>query len=56
MLRYIGPFLRMNKLSLEQVESQLFHLSKESIKQLVFNSKCGIILDPKESNLKTYLT
>jgi len=42
----------MNKLSLEQVESQLFHLSKESIKQLVFNSKCGIILDPKESNLK----
>jgi hypothetical protein len=42
----------MNKLSLEQVENQLFHLSKESIKQLVFNSKCGIVLDPKESNLK----
>lgn len=52
MLRYIGPFLRMNKLSLDQVENQLFHLSKETIKELVFSSKCGIVLDPKEINLK----
>lgn len=52
MLRYIGPFLRMNKLSLEQIENQLFHLSKETIKDLLFNSKCGITLNPKDLNLK----
>lgn len=52
MLRYIGPFLRMNKLCLEQVESQLFHLSKEAIKDLVLNSKCGIVLDSRETDSK----
>lgn len=52
MLRYIGPFLRMNKLSLDQVENQLFHLSKEAIKELVFNSKCGVTLNSKDLDLK----
>lgn len=52
MLRYIGPFLRMNKLSIGQIQSQLVHLSKESIKNIVLYSKCGITLDPKELNLK----
>lgn len=52
MLKYIGPFLRMNKLDIEQIKSQLFHLSKESIKDIVLYSKCGIVVDPKELNLK----
>ncbi|EDS78185.1 conserved hypothetical protein [Clostridium botulinum C str. Eklund] len=52
MLRYIGPFLRMNKLSIDQIQSQLFHLSKESIKSLVLSSKFGIVIDHKKLNLK----
>lgn len=52
MLKYIGPFLRMNKLDIEQIKSQLFHLSKESIKDIVLYSQCGIVVDPKELSLK----
>ncbi|MCY6484410.1 hypothetical protein OW763_08570 [Clostridium aestuarii] len=52
MLRYIGPFLRMNKLSINQIRSQLFHLSKESIKDIVLYSKSGITIDLKDLNLK----
>ncbi|AYF54257.1 hypothetical protein DFH04_05760 [Clostridium novyi] len=52
MLRYIGPFLRMNKLSIDQIQNQLFHLSKESIKNLVLSSKCGIVIDHRNLNLK----
>ncbi|KEI05707.1 hypothetical protein FDC62_00380 [Clostridium botulinum] len=52
MLRYIGPFLRMNKLSIDQIQSQLFHLSKESIKNLVLSSKCGIVIDHRNLNFK----
>ncbi|WP_242947019.1 hypothetical protein [Clostridium haemolyticum] len=52
MLRYIGPFLRMNKLSIDQIQNQLFHLSKESIKNLVLSSKCGIVMDHRNLNLK----
>ncbi|MCY6369715.1 hypothetical protein [Clostridium ganghwense] len=52
MLKYIGPFLRMNKLNIEQIKCQLFHLSKESIKNIVLHSKCGIIIDPKDLSFK----
>ncbi|MCY6355805.1 hypothetical protein [Clostridium sp. ZS2-4] len=52
MLKYIGPFLRMNRLDIEQIKSQLFHLSKESIKDIVLYSGCGIVVDPKELNFK----
>ena len=52
MLRYIGPFLRMNKLSNEQVQNQLLHLSKESIKNIVLYSKCGITTNFKDLHLK----
>ena len=45
MLRYIGPFFKMNKLTPEQIDSQLFHLSKESIKSIVMFSNFGIIAD-----------
>lgn len=52
MLRYIGPFLRMNKLTIEQINSQLFHLSKESINSIVLNSNFGIVADSKKYDYK----
>ncbi|GAA0180676.1 hypothetical protein SH2C18_33250 [Clostridium sediminicola] len=52
MLRYIGPFLRMNKLTIEQINSQLFHLSKESINSIVLNSNFGIVADNKKYDYK----
>lgn len=42
-MRYIGPYFRMNKLSHKEINGQLFHLSKEAIRTLVLESKCGLI-------------
>ena len=42
-LRYIGPYFRMNKLSYKEINGQLFHLSKEAIRTLVLESKCGLV-------------
>lgn len=42
-LRYIGPFFRMNKLSPKEITGQLFHLSKEALRTIVLESKCGIV-------------
>lgn len=39
----------MNSLSQKEISGQLFHLSKESIKTLVLNSKCGILAQIKTS-------
>ncbi|NLK95963.1 MAG: hypothetical protein GX275_12390 [Clostridiales bacterium] len=41
-MKYIGPFFRMNTLSIEDIKGQLFHLSKEAIKTIALSSKCGI--------------
>lgn len=41
-MKYIGPFFRMNSLSSSDIEGQLFYLSKEALKTIVLNSKCGI--------------
>lgn len=41
-MRYIGPFFRMNSLSRHDICGQLFFLSKEAIKTIALNSKCGI--------------
>lgn len=43
-LKYIGPFLRMNSLNQSKVNNQLFYFAKESLKQVVLYSKCGITL------------
>jgi hypothetical protein len=51
-LKYIGPFLRINKLNKENVEHQLFYLAKESLKQIVLYSKCGIQTPLKELKVK----
>ncbi|EKQ51833.1 MULTISPECIES: hypothetical protein [unclassified Clostridium] len=48
-MRYIGPFFRMNSLSQKEISGQLFHLSKESIKTLVLNSKCGLLAQIRTS-------
>ena len=48
-MRYIGPFFRMNSLSQDEISGQLFYLSKESIKTLILNSKCGLLMQIKSS-------
>lgn len=48
-LRYIGPFFRMNKLSQKEIKGQLFHFSKEAVRTLVLESKCGLV-----DSLKNY--
>ncbi|WP_234121733.1 hypothetical protein [Clostridium hydrogenum] len=51
-LKYIGPFFRSNSLTKNNIANQLFHLSKESVKDIVFNSKCGITIPFKELKIK----
>ena len=48
-MRYIGPFFRMNSLSQNEISGQLFYLSKESVKTLVLNSKCGLLAQIRSS-------
>ena len=48
-MKYIGPFFRMNSLSIDEITSQLFHLSKEAVKTIALNSKCGIIASFRSS-------
>ena len=49
-LRYIGPFFRMNSLSEKEINGQLFYLSKEAVKTIVLNSKCGLVSQIKKYN------
>lgn len=51
-LKYIGPFLRINKLKKENIEHQLFYLAKESLNQIVLHSKCGVYTSIKELKIK----
>ncbi|WP_343765967.1 hypothetical protein [Clostridium malenominatum] len=51
-MKYIGPFLRLNTLSKENIKNQLFHLAKESLKDILFNSKCGVLMNSKELRSK----
>ncbi|URZ07667.1 hypothetical protein [Clostridium felsineum] len=50
-MNYIGPFFRLNSLNKNSIKNQLLHLSKESIRDILFNSECGIKMPFK--NLKT---
>ncbi|MBM7836359.1 hypothetical protein [Clostridium sardiniense] len=52
-MRYIGPFFRMNSLSQDEVCGQLFHLSKEAVKILTLNSKCGCTFSSRNSKKNT---
>ena len=49
-LRYIGPFFRMNSLSEKEINGQLFYLSKEAVKSIVLNSRCGLVSQIKKYN------
>ncbi|MBA5850869.1 hypothetical protein H2684_05980 [Clostridium sp. cel8] len=51
-MKYIGPFLKINKINPDNIKSQLFYLSKESIKQIVLYSKCGVSLQIKDLKSK----
>ncbi len=53
-MNYIGPFLRVNVLKFDNMLYQLFHLSKESFKHILLNSKCGIQMNHKEINNKIF--
>ena len=43
----------MNSLSQNEISGQLFYLSKESVKTLVLNSKCGLIIPPVRTSKKS---
>lgn len=43
----------MNSLSQKEIGGQLFYLSKESVKTLVLNSKCGLIIPPVRTSKKS---
>ena len=45
-LKFIGPFLRINSLKEQDISNQLFHLSKESLRHIVLESRCGIPVSP----------
>jgi hypothetical protein len=51
-VNYIGPFLRINTLTEENIEKHLFHFAKESFKHIVLNSGCGITLSANDLKLK----
>ncbi|MGL5069068.1 MAG: hypothetical protein ACRC6T_14855 [Sarcina sp.] len=46
-MKYIGSFFRMNSISPKEIESQLLFFTRESIKHLVFESKCGVPISQK---------
>jgi hypothetical protein len=51
-VKYIGPFLRINSLTQENIEKQLFHYAKESLKHIVMNSNCGITTSINDLKVK----
>lgn len=51
-LKYIGPFLRINKVNPTNIKKQLFYLSKESLKEIVLHSECGVSTPIKELDIK----
>ncbi|QAA31207.1 hypothetical protein [Clostridium manihotivorum] len=53
-MKYIGPFFRINSLTSLEIEGQLFFLSREALKHIVLQSRCGLIASNKTS--KKYLS
>jgi hypothetical protein len=51
-LRYIGPFLRMNVLSIDNIKNQLEFYARESFKHIVLYSRCGITTSIHNFKLK----
>ena len=53
-MKFIGPFLRINTLNKNNIKNQFFYLSKESLKDIVFDSKCGIYIPLKDLKSKSF--
>ncbi|WP_392486252.1 hypothetical protein ACER0A_009360 [Haloimpatiens sp. FM7315] len=53
-LKFIGPFLRINSINKNNINNELFHLSKESVKHIVLNSKCGIVAPLEKFKNKSF--
>ena len=53
-MKFIGPFLRINTLNKNNIKNQFFYLSKESLKDIVFDSKCGIYIPAKDLKSKSF--
>jgi len=53
-LNFLGPFLRINTLNKNNIKNQFFYLSKESLKDIVFNSKCGIYIPTNDLRTKSF--
>lgn len=51
-MKYIGPFLKINTLNKNNIKCQLFHLSKESVNEIILKSKCGITIPVDELKIK----
>lgn len=52
-MKYIGPFLRINVLDNTNIKSQLFYLSKESVRHISLHSGCGIVSKNEELKSKS---
>ena len=48
----MGPFLRINSLTEENIKNQLFHLSKEAMKHIVLHTGGGITTARKDFKIK----
>ncbi|MGH4125010.1 MAG: hypothetical protein ACREV6_19000 [Clostridium sp.] len=53
-MKFIGPFLRVNALNKNNIKNQFFYLSKESLKDIVFDSKCGIYIPARDLKSKSF--
>jgi len=53
-MNFLGPFLRVNTLNKNNIKNQFFYLSKESLKDIVFESKCGIYIPLRDLRSKSF--
>ncbi|WP_186429398.1 hypothetical protein [Clostridium sp. BSD9I1] len=51
-MRYMGPFLRINSLTEQNIKNQLFHLSKEAMKHIVLHTGGGLTTSRKDFKIK----
>ncbi|WP_298845442.1 hypothetical protein [Clostridium sp.] len=53
-MNFLGPFLRVNTLNKNNIRNQFFYLSKESLKDIVFDSKCGVYIPARDLKSKSF--
>ncbi|MBU3179578.1 hypothetical protein KPL38_00180 [Clostridium psychrophilum] len=52
-MNFLGPFLRINTLNKNNIKNQFFYLSKESLRNIVFESKCGVYIPAHDLKSKS---